>query len=92
VTEAAEEYDCPPTAFATGQPIEIELTTAIERGRSANMPDLSVTRTVNEKVPMMIGRPVIEPELESVSPPGRVPEESDHEYGGVPPEALNCCE
>jgi hypothetical protein len=56
------------------------------------MPDLSVTRTVNEKVPMMIGRPVIEPELESVSPPGRVPEESDHEYGGVPPEALNCCE
>ena len=75
-----------------GQPIEIELTTVIDSDRSANKPDLPVTRTVNGKVPVATGCPVIEPELESVSPPGRVPEESDHEYGGVPPEALNCCE
>ena len=44
-----------------------------------------------EKVPVVAGCPVIEPELESVSPLGRVPERSDQVYGGVPPDALNCC-
>ena len=92
MAEAAEEYGCPPTAFVAGQPIEIELTTIIDSARSANKPDPSVTLTVNEKVPVVVGCPAIEPELESVRPLGRVPEESDHEYGGVPPAALNCCE
>ena len=79
MAEADEEYGCPPTAFVAGQPIDIELMTLIDNGRSANRPDLSVTRTVNRKVPVVAGCPLIEPELERVSPPGRVPEERDHE-------------
>jgi hypothetical protein len=66
--------------------------TPIESGRSANRPVLSVTRTVNIELPEVAGRPVIEPEVESVSPLGSVPDDSDHEYDGVPPDACNVCE
>ena len=73
MAEAVEEYGCPPTALVAGQPIEIELATAIDRGLSANKPVLSVARIVNGKVPVVVGCPVIEPELESVNPLGRAP-------------------
>lgn len=68
----------------------MEVVTTSDRGRSANEATLSVTRTVKAKVPGAAGRPLIEPLTERASPLGSVPEEMDHVYGGLPPEAPNC--
>ena len=49
-------------------------------------PPLSLTRTVNVKVPAVVGVPRTRPgDACTRSPGGRVPPTCDHEYGGVPP-------
>ena len=54
---------------------------------------LSVTLTVNANAPDDPAVPAIVPvEGLSDSPPGSEPEATDHEYGGVPPVAVNVCE
>ena len=52
----------------------------------------SVTFTVNEEVPAVVGVPLICPELLSVKPAGKVPELIDQLYGVVPPLAANAAE
>lgn len=44
----------------------------------------SVTLTVNVEDPLVVGVPEITPAVESVSPAGKVPEETDQLYGLVP--------
>ncbi len=46
-------------------------------------------RTVKLLVPDPEGVPEIVPELDSVSPTGRLPEVTDHVYGVTPPVAVN---
>jgi hypothetical protein len=53
---------------------------------------LSVTFTVNSLVPAASGVPEIVPPADRVNPEGGVPTETDHEYGGTPPEAPSACE
>ena len=50
---------------------------------------VSVTFTVNEGVPAVVGVPLICPELPSVKPGGKEPELSDQLYGVVPPFAAS---
>ena len=52
----------------------------------------SVTLTVNEAVPAMVGVPVICPEPFSVKPCGRKPALTDQVYGAVPPLAASAVE
>jgi hypothetical protein len=52
---------------------------------------LSVTLTVKPADPAAPGVPDMAPAAERVSPAGRDPEASDHEYGGEPPEAPSAC-
>jgi hypothetical protein len=47
---------------------------------------------VNPKKPPAAGVPERAPPLVSVSPGGRLPEASDHAYGGDPPAALRASE
>jgi hypothetical protein len=49
----------------------------------------SVTFTVNEAVPAVVGVPLICPALLSVNPAGNAPEETDQLYGVVPPLATS---
>ena len=49
----------------------------------------SVTFTVNEEVPAVVGVPLICPELLSVRPAGKLPELTDQLYGVVPPLAAS---
>jgi hypothetical protein len=53
---------------------------------------LSVTFTVKLLVPAVPGVPEIVPPADRLSPAGRDPIDTDHEYGGDPPLALNACE
>src|SRR5690242_6196025 len=54
---------------------------------------LSVTLTSKAADPASVGVPAITPVVEfRVSPFGRAPLMSDHEYGGVPPAAVNVWE
>ena len=53
---------------------------------------LSVTFTVKLLVPAVSGVPEIVPPADRVNPVGSVPTDTDHEYGGVPPQALSACE
>jgi hypothetical protein len=50
---------------------------------------LSVTATVKFELPLAVGVPEITPAFDSVRPAGRLPEEIDHVYPGVPPLALS---
>ena len=52
----------------------------------------SLTVTVNEEVPGVVGVPLICPELLSASPAGREPELIDQVYGAVPPVAAKAAE
>jgi len=52
----------------------------------------SLTLTVNEEEPAVVGVPLIWPELLSVRPAGREPELSDQLYGVVPPLAASVAE
>ena len=49
----------------------------------------SLTFTVKEEVPAVVGVPLICPELLKVRPAGREPELSDQLYGVVPPLAAS---
>jgi len=49
----------------------------------------SVTLTVNEDVPVVVGVPLICPELLSVRPAGNEPEVTDQLYGVLPPLAAS---
>ena len=49
----------------------------------------SVTFTVNEELPAVVGVPLICPELLSVNPAGKLPELIDQLYGVVPPLAAS---
>jgi hypothetical protein len=51
------------------------------------VPTLSATCTVNPTEPLLRAVPLMVPVVLRFSPPGRVPEKRDHEYGGDPPEA-----
>ena len=53
---------------------------------------LSVTRTVKLLDPAVPGVPDIVPPVARLNPAGSVPLATDHEYGGVPPEAPSACE
>jgi hypothetical protein len=52
----------------------------------------SVTFTVKLLVPAAPGVPVSIPPAERVRPEGSDPPDTDHEYGGTPPEAPSACE
>ena len=49
----------------------------------------SLTWTVKLLVPEVVGVPEIVPPVERVNPAGRVPDTTDHLYGGVPPVAAS---
>jgi hypothetical protein len=53
---------------------------------------LSVTRTVKLLDPAAPGVPEIVPTADRLNPAGNDPLATDHEYGGVPPEAASACE
>ena len=53
---------------------------------------LSVTFTVKLLVPAVPGVPEIVPPADRVNPAGSVPTDTDHAYGGTPPEAPSACE
>jgi hypothetical protein len=52
----------------------------------------SVTLTVTEEVPVVVGVPLIAPEMLSVRPAGKEPELIDQVYGEVPPLAAKVAE
>ena len=56
----------------------------------ATPPVESVTLTVKEKTPAASGVPLIRPELERLSPAGRLPLLSVKVQGAVPPQAMTC--
>jgi hypothetical protein len=56
----------------------------------AETPAESFTVAVTVKGPGDVGVPLRVPSAEAVSPPGNPV--TDHEYGGVPPDALNAAE
>jgi hypothetical protein len=53
---------------------------------------LSVTFTVKLLDPAVAGVPEIVPPADRLKPPGSVPTDTVHEYGGVPPAAASACE
>jgi hypothetical protein len=53
---------------------------------------LSVTFTVKLVVPVVPGVPEIVPPADKVNPAGSDPSDTDHEYGGDPPDAPSACE
>jgi hypothetical protein len=53
---------------------------------------LSVTLTVKLADPAAVGVPDIAPPVDRLNPAGSDPADSDHEYGGDPPDAANVCE
>jgi hypothetical protein len=53
---------------------------------------LSVTFTVKLVVPVLPGVPEIVPPADRLNPEGGVPSDTDHAYGGDPPDAPSACE
>jgi hypothetical protein len=53
---------------------------------------LSVTFTVKLLDPAVPGVPVIVPPADRLNPAGSDPTDTDHEYGGDPPDAASACE
>jgi hypothetical protein len=53
---------------------------------------LSVTFTVRLLVPAVPGVPEIVPPADKVNPAGSDPSDTDHAYGGDPPDAPSACE
>ena len=67
--------------------------TVSESALVAVPPDpLFVTCTVKPAVSMVVGVPVIEPEVERLSPAGKDPNTIAHVYGATPPWAVSVCE
>jgi hypothetical protein len=52
----------------------------------------SLTLTVNEEFPTLVGVPVISPPLLRLRPVGKDPDDIDQVRGAVPPEAVNATE
>jgi hypothetical protein len=52
-------------------------------------PGLSLTEIPKVNVPEPEGVPLIVPSLERVSPGGKLPEDTNHEYGNTPPVAVS---
>lgn len=52
----------------------------------------SVTFTVNDELPAVVGTPVMSPPVLSVKPAANAPEEMDHVYGVLPPPAYKKAE
>ena len=65
---------------------------ASESALVADTDALSVTRTVKLLDPAAPGVPDSVPPAARLNPAGSVPLDTDHEYGGVPPEAPSACE
>ena len=63
--------------------------TVIESACIAARPPLSVTPTVKFELPAVVGVPPITPVGDNANPGGNVPIARDHEYAGVPPDAVN---
>jgi hypothetical protein len=57
----------------------------IELGAPAAAPAESSSRTTNEKVPTVVGLPVVLPPVDNARPGGRAPPWIDHLYGATPP-------
>ena len=53
---------------------------------------LSVSRTAKVLDPAAPGVPDIVPPADRLKPAGSVPLDTDHEYGGAPPDAPSACE
>lgn len=53
---------------------------------------ISETETVNGKVPLAAGVPVIDPPVLRLKPEGRLPDAMDQVYGAAPPLAESACE
>ena len=53
---------------------------------------MSVTLTVNPKMPGVLGVPDMVPEDDKVKPEGSAPDDRTHEYGGFPQAADKVCE
>ena len=53
---------------------------------------LSVTFTVKLLAPAVPGVPEMVPPVDRLNPAGGDPTDTDHEYGGTPPEAPSACE
>jgi hypothetical protein len=51
--------------------------------------ELSLTETAKVNVPEPEGVPLIVPLVDRVSPGGKLPEDTTHEYGDTPPVAVN---
>jgi hypothetical protein len=58
------------------------------RAFDAVLPAESVARTVNEKFAALVGDPARVPVEPRETPSGRLPDSTDQDYGGVPPDAL----
>jgi hypothetical protein len=65
----------------------IRRNTKIDLDTPAALPAESSTRITNEKVPAVVGLPVVLPPDDSARPGGSAPELIDHLYGLTPPEA-----
>ena len=63
--------------------------TVIDRGFDAVSDFLSVTVTVKVVVPVEVGVPLTIPVVAKVRPGGKVPADTDHVYGAIPPLAVN---
>jgi hypothetical protein len=63
-----------------------------DRGAVADPAALSVTFTVKLADPAAPGEPEMVPPAERLKPDGSDPLDTDHEYGGVPPDAPSACE
>jgi hypothetical protein len=63
-----------------------------DRAAVAETEALSVTFTVKLLDPAAPGVPERVPSVERFKPPGSDPPDTDHEYGGVPPDAPSDCE
>lgn len=93
-----ELYRVPPSGriyHVVPGPLGAATETVIDSAREAVSAGLllSLIATVKFEVPVALGVPEIMPvEAPSVSPAGRLPEETDHVYAGVPPLLTNCVE
>ena len=73
-------------AVATGAAV------VIDSGALAVWPSASVTWTVKDTVPAVVGVPEMTPALLRLSPVGSAPEVTAHAYGAAPPLALKLWE
>ena len=66
--------------------------TAMDKAFDAELTLASVTVTVKDAVPAVVGVPLMTPDGERARPAGGEPTDMAHEYGIVPPVAASVCE